>query len=197
MIFFDNISINGITADGTKTGFWKIYDLKRNIVASGTVKDNSQFDEVNYFLDGKIFATQKQDSIIIFYKDKQRIHTRFSRKNRNAPIVNENGEPIDEETKMKYYQCAELPVMFYGGSPAIAQYIKNNIGKAYAGKRGRLTLEIVIDIDGKIEAANVVKSDNPSLNSEAIRLIKNMPRWQPGMQQGHFVRTRMQIPLTF
>lgn len=62
---------------------------------------------------------------------------------------------------------------------------------------GKVLVEFATDIDGNVDGIMIVKSSNPALNSEVIKLIKSMPRWQPGFQQGHFVRVITRLPINF
>lgn len=197
MIRVNNTEINGIDSEGKKVGFWKLYDVKRNITASGTVADNSKFAEVSYFVDNKIFATQKQDSIIIFYVDGQRIKTKLSWRDRRNPIIKDNGEPLEKVLQTKFFKISEMPVMYYGGEPALERYLNKKIGMAGNGLMGRVVVSVVIDIDGKVANATIKSSDNHKLNSDALWLVENMPRWQPGLQSGTFVRTQIDIPIFF
>lgn len=198
VIFYNNDSINALDKNNNKVGFWKLYDLQRNITVSGKVKDNQKFQEVDYFIEGKIFATQKQDSILMFYKEGSRVKAKLSRKNTVSPIVLENGEPIDKETQTKFFQAAEIPTLFYGGESAITAYIERYRNKsALKNIYGRIVVEFATDIDGTLDGIMIVNSSNPALNSEVIKLIKSMPRWQPGFQQGHFVRVITRLPINF
>lgn len=198
VIFYNNDSINKMDSNNHKTGFLKLYDLKRGITASGEVKNDEKFKDVDYFVNGRPFVSQKQDSILIFYSNGTRIKTKLSKGNREMPIVKENGEPIDDEIKNKYFEIAELSPMFYGGEKAISEYVAKNVNANLLRKNaGRVVVEFVINIDGKTEEFMIVSSENPILNQEAIRLIKNMPRWQPGFQQGYFVRTIYRLPINF
>lgn len=198
VIFYNNDSINKMDSGNNKIEFWKLYDLKRGITVSGQVQNNEKFKDVDYFINGKPFASQKQDSILIFYSNGYRIKAKLSKGNIDVPIVKENGQPLDDEIKNKFFEIAELSPMFYGGNKAISEYISKNVNKNILRKNaGRVVVEFVINIDGNTEGFMIVSSENPALNQEAIRLIRHMPRWQPGFQQGYFVRTVYRLPLNF
>lgn len=198
VIFYNNDSINAIDKSNNKIGFWKLYNLQRNITVSGKVKDNQKFQEVDYFIEGKIFATQKQDSILMFYKEGSRVKAKLSRKNTDSLIVLENGEPLDKETQTKFFQAAEIPNLFYGGESAITAYIERYRNKSpLKNMYGSIVVEFATDIDGNVDGIMIVNSSNPALNSEVIKLIKSMPRWQPGFQQGHFVSVITRLPINF
>lgn len=66
-----------------------------------------------------------------------------------------------------------------------------------AGKQGRVIATFVVEKDGTVSGAKVVKSVSPELDAEALRVINAMPNWKPGMQSGKAVRVKYTIPITF
>ena len=65
------------------------------------------------------------------------------------------------------------------------------------GIQGRVIVQFVIDTLGNICEERVVRSIDPQLDGEAIRLVRNMPQWKPGTQRGRPVRVRFTLPITF
>ena len=65
------------------------------------------------------------------------------------------------------------------------------------GIEGKVFVEFVVERDGSITSINVVRSADPDLSQEAIRVVKTMPKWKPGMQRDKAVRVRFTIPITF
>ena len=65
------------------------------------------------------------------------------------------------------------------------------------GIEGKVFVEFVVERDGSITSINVVRSADPDLSQEAIRVVKAMPKWKPGMQRDKAVRVRFTIPITF
>ena len=65
------------------------------------------------------------------------------------------------------------------------------------GIQGRVILQFVIDKKGKTTDIKVVTSVDPELDAEAVRAVKAMPRWEPGMQGGEKVDVRYTLPVTF
>lgn len=90
---------------------------------------------------------------------------------------------------------------FPGGQKKLFKWLSANIKypkEAQANKeQGRVIVRFVIDKDGKVTDAKVVRSISPSLNKEALRLIKAMPRWKPGEKAGQPVAVRFTLPITF
>ncbi len=72
--------------------------------------------------------------------------------------------------------------------PADAE--KNNI-------QGTVFVSFVIEKDGSVSTVKILRSVAPSLDKEAIRVVSSMPKWTPGMQNGHTVRVAYNLPLRF
>ena len=65
------------------------------------------------------------------------------------------------------------------------------------GIQGLVTVSFVVEKDGSISGAKVIRSVDPSLDKEALRIIRSMPRWTPGKQDGKPVRVKYTIPVRF
>lgn len=65
------------------------------------------------------------------------------------------------------------------------------------GIQGRVMITFVVEKDGTISDAKVVRSVASSLDQEALRMVKSMPKWTPGKQNGNPVRVRYTIPVVF
>ena len=68
---------------------------------------------------------------------------------------------------------------------------------AEMGIEGKIFVEFVVEKDGSITSINVIRSADPDLSQEAIRVVKAMPKWKPGMQRDKAVRVKFTIPITF
>ena len=107
--------------------------------------------------------------------------------------------PKHEENKI--FTVVEQMPMYPGGDAALMQYLSSNIHypavAAENGVQGRVVVGFVVERDGSITDVNVMRSVDPSLDREAVRVVKNMPRWIPGKQNGSAVRVKYQVPVTF
>ncbi len=107
--------------------------------------------------------------------------------------------PKQEENKI--FTVVEQMPMFPGGDAALMQYLSSNIHypavAAENGVQGRVVVGFVVERDGSITDVNVMRSVDPSLDREAVRVVKNMPRWTPGKQNGSAVRVKYQVPVMF
>ena len=65
------------------------------------------------------------------------------------------------------------------------------------GTQGQVVLQFVVERDGSITDIKVVKSVDPYLDKEALRVVKTMPKWKPGKQRGKPVRCRFTLPVRF
>lgn len=105
-----------------------------------------------------------------------------------------NEEPI--------FEVVEQQPEFPGGMLALMRYIRDNIQYPRISRennsQGKVIVKFVVNTDGSIQDVDIVKSSNDiHLDREAIRLIKNMPKWNPGIQRGKAVRVRHNLPVNF
>ena len=108
-------------------------------------------------------------------------------------------KPAEEETKV--FDVVEQMPSFPGGDAALMQYLSSHIKYPVVaeenGIQGRVIATFVVERDGSITDVKVVKSVDPSLDKEAIRVLKSMPKWIPGKQNGSAVRVKYTVPVTF
>ena len=62
---------------------------------------------------------------------------------------------------------------------------------------GRVILQFIVDEKGRLSDVKVARSVEPSLDAEAVRVVKSMPRWNPGIEKGKAVKVRYTLPVTF
>ena len=106
-------------------------------------------------------------------------------------------EPEEEEIFMVVEDAPEFP----GGVQALLDYLRKNIKYPQICRenniQGRVLVSFVVNKDGAIVDPQVVKSVNPSLDKEALRVISGMPNWKPGSQRGKPVRVKYTVPVNF
>ena len=114
-------------------------------------------------------------------------------------VIAEPEPPKVEETKV--FDVVEEMPQFPGGQAALMEYLSKNIKYPVVaeenGVQGRVIVQFVVERDGSITDVKVVKSVDPSLDKEATRVVKSMPKWQPGKQNGSAVRVKYTVPVTF
>lgn len=114
-------------------------------------------------------------------------------------IAQEPVKPKEEEQKV--FDVVEQMPSFPGGMGALMNYLSQNIKYPVIaeenGIQGRVICTFVVERDGSITDVRVAKSVDPSLDKEAQRVVKSMPRWIPGKQNGSAVRVKYTLPVTF
>ena len=108
-------------------------------------------------------------------------------------------KPKEEETKV--FDVVEQMPSFPGGDAELMKFLSSHIKYPVVaeenGIQGRVIATFVVERDGSISDVKVVKSVDPSLDKEAIRVLKSMPKWIPGKQNGSAVRVKYTVPVTF
>ena len=106
-----------------------------------------------------------------------------------------------EEDEVVFVIVESMPE-FPGGQQALFKYLSENVKYPVIaqenGIQGRVICQFVVNKDGSIVDVEVVRSGgDPSLDKEAIRVIKSMPKWKPGKQRGKPVRVKYTVPVNF
>ena len=107
----------------------------------------------------------------------------------------------EEEEEVVFVVVEKMPE-FPGGQQALFKYLSENVKYPVIaqenGIQGRVICQFVVNKDGKIVDVEVVRSGgDPSLDKDAVRVIKSMPHWKPGQQRGKPVRVKYTVPVNF
>ena len=110
--------------------------------------------------------------------------------------------PVEEEEEEVVFVVVESMPEFPGGQQALFKYLSENVKYPVIaqenGIQGRVICQFVVNRDGSIVDVEVVRSGgDPSLDKEAVRVIKSMPKWKPGKQRGKPVRVKYTVPVNF
>ncbi|MBP7496944.1 MAG: TonB family protein [Bacteroidales bacterium] len=101
----------------------------------------------------------------------------------------------------KPYLIVEQMPEFPGGEEKLLKYLQNNIVYPQTAKENNITGKVfvtfVISRDGAVKDVKVLKGIGGGCDEEAVRVIKNMPKWQPGKQDGKSVDVRFNLPIKF
>ena len=113
------------------------------------------------------------------------------------PVVVDNEE---EESNTIFVIVEEMP-QYPGGDTELLKFISRSIKYPMVaqenGTQGRVICSFVINTDGHIVDAEILRGIDPALDKEALRVINTMPKWKPGKQRGKPVRVRYTIPIIF
>ena len=107
---------------------------------------------------------------------------------------------VSQSNQSVYDQVEQMPE-FPGGMPAMIEYLQTNIKypkdaiKQNVG--GRVMVMFVVEADGSLSNVRVARKVFPSLDSEAVRVVKAMPKWKPGKEKGRPVRVNFTLPVVF
>lgn len=107
---------------------------------------------------------------------------------------------ISQSNQSVYDQVEQMPE-FPGGMPAMIEFLQTNLKypkdaiKQQVG--GRVMVMFVVETDGTLSNVRVAKKVFPSLDSEAVRVVKTMPKWKPGKEKGRPVIVNFTLPVVF
>lgn len=140
-------------------------------------------------------------------------HTSPSQASSRPNKTTQNGQNAPEPVRSKplykpqpvnknsVYDVVEQMPSFPGGISGLKTYLNQNTRYPAVAQencvQGRVVVSFVVGKDGHISDVTVLRSVDPSLDKEAIRVIRNMPRWTPGKQRGEPVRVRYNVPVSF
>ena len=114
-----------------------------------------------------------------------------------VPVEVEEEEPEEQQI----FQVVEEMPEFPGGMAECLKFIGKNVKYPTIaqenGVQGRVIIQFVVNQDGSIVDPVVMRSVDPYLDKEALRVIKMMPKWKPGKQRGKAVRVKYTVPVTF
>lgn len=111
-------------------------------------------------------------------------------------ITTDSIRPLKGEEKVLDGVVEEMP-HFRGGEKGLQEYLKANLQYPDEDVQGRVIVTFMIEKDGSISDAKVVKSLSEGADKEALRLVNNMPKWAPFKQLGKTVRTKYTLPIIF
>jgi protein TonB len=114
-------------------------------------------------------------------------------------LADYDGEKIKNEPKI--FKFVEKEPKYPGGRSELFRYLRNvteyPTSAKEAGIEGTVIVNFVVNKDGSITDVQIGRGVSEKLNKEALRVVKNMPKWQPGKQRGKPVRVRYRVPIRF
>jgi TonB family protein len=125
--------------------------------------------------------------------NKTKLKDSFSKADTISEIIN--------DTNVMCYAMVEQMPEYPGGTEFLKLFIQKNIQYPIEalkkGIHGRVYISFIVTETGKISDPKIMRSLYPSLDAEAIRILKLMPNWKPGKQNGLPVKTSMSLPINF
>lgn len=194
---------------------WKYYRFDGPLLSVETYKDkeagiphgefiyygaDGQMDSSGYTYEGKKndWWYYYTDSFTLWKKEKYDMGKLITRMDL-AAIEAEREENKKEAETEKHWD--EVEAVFKGGTEDWVKYIQKNINfpdrARNLKKQGNLLIQFVVNTDGTTGDIRMLRSIEYSLDEEAIRLIKDSPKWRPAHQDGKLVKAFRRQPLTF
>ena len=113
----------------------------------------------------------------------------------------DDGTSADDELIVGDARAPQVRAEFPGGMPALREFLAANCHypkeAREKGQQGIVMLEFVVEKDGTISTITVLRGVCEALDEEAIRVVKAMPKWKPGENNGQPCRSYFQLPITF
>ena len=132
---------------------------------------------------------------------------------KNSTSFEELREQAEEESKNKIFdECDQMPSFPGNLMTYLSENIKYPVEAQENGIQGRVVVSFVVEKDGSLsdmrvarsvspeldaEALRVVSCVSPELDAEALRVVSSMPKWNPGMNKGKYVRVKFNVPVSF
>lgn len=106
----------------------------------------------------------------------------------------------EQEDAPVFFIVEEMPE-FPGGEQALNKFLHENVQYPVIaqenGIQGRVYVKFVVNTDGSITNVEIARGVDPSLDKEALRVVRDMPKWKPGKQRGKSVRVSYTVPINF
>lgn len=116
-------------------------------------------------------------------------------------VIVKEPEPEAKPKEEEIFVAVEQPAEFPGGNSALAKWLSNNLRypetAAQNDVSGRVVVKFVVEKDGTVANATILKGVDKDLDREALRIVRKMPKWQPGKNNGVAVRSYFNLPVVF
>ena len=108
---------------------------------------------------------------------------------------------IEEESDEEFFMVVENMPEFPGGDAGLMKYIQNNVKYPPIAKEynitGKVYVSFIVDKSGSVTDVKIARGVDKSLDAEALRVVKSLPKYKPGKQRGKAVRVMFTIPINF
>ncbi len=185
----------------------------QKIIADWDQAQNDYDHETNHGLvvAEQILWQEKVDSLLNVYEERSLNLHRYTGYNNTWAGYNVGGEENEAfveiigdgytKTEQQLYTDVDVMPRFDGGAAALQNYLKDNINYPTSAEihriQGVVYITFVIDKEGVVKDANVLKGIDEACDEEALRVVLGMPRWSPGLLNGLKVDVRYNLPIRF
>lgn len=220
LLLFANCKSNGqnkVSAEKAEIAETTTDNEKLTTIKIGEESYVSFADPMEISLDGKDYTLDinsvKNEKT--FKLGDHKVVAKNNHDERNSYTVTVDGEPFDikyivnmifDETDEsgdddEVYGAVDVMPEYFGGVNAMFDFIQKNVNYPESAKKkgieGRVFVQFVVEKDGSLSSFQVLRGVNDELNDEAIRVLKMMPKWKPGMKDGKPVRVQYTMPFKF
>lgn len=218
LLLFANCKSNGQNKVSTEKATENaVENESRTTIKIGEESYVSFADPMEISLDGKDYTLNinsvKNEKT--FKLGDHKVVAKNNHDERNSYTVTVDGEPFDikyivnmifDETDEsgdddEVYGAVDVMPEYFGGVNAMFDFIQKNVNYPESAKKkgieGRVFVQFVVEKDGSLSSFQVLRGVNDELNDEAIRVLKMMPKWKPGMKDGKPVRVQYTMPFKF
>lgn len=167
------------------------------------IPEENPSDELLVIKDDSDYEVEEVRSIEDFYNNANN-DSRFddiiqSSSHREEVVVEEITVPKADPDKI--YESVEQDPQFPGGQEELKKFIADNLRYPAMAKengiQGRVVVQFVVKKDGSIGQVKVVRKKDPDLDAEAVRIVKSLPKFKPGMKNGRPVNVWFTLPVVF
>ncbi|MBP3727286.1 MAG: energy transducer TonB [Bacteroidaceae bacterium] len=143
------------------------------------------------------------ENVAVSTKDQEGVKDRTVEAVRNDIAVNtEPKQEVKQEVATKVFDAVEQMPSFPGGQGALLSFLSSNVKYPAVAEQnniqGKAIVGFIVEPNGSVTGVHIMRSaGDPSLDTEAMRVVGSMPRWNPGKQNGQAVRVKYQVPITF
>jgi len=134
-------------------------------------------------------------------EEKETVHIDDVEATQDTKVIFIDRTTEEEDAEPDIFYKVESDPVFPGGIPALVKYISQNIEYSPSardnGVQGKIHVRFVVNAEGKVENAQIIRGLDPSLDKEVLRVVQNLPKWTPGKQQGRPVKVWFTLPISF
>lgn len=174
--------------------------VKMDKFVAPTIVEDSEVTEADEGMIGMEELTNSNTAIGAFSVKEGSMDEDAVRKTFDNLIIGEGSGKGQEEITTPI-NIAEIMPQFPGGEAEMYKFIKNNlkypIVDQEAGTHGRVSIRFVVSKTGEISEVEVLRGISPNCDREAVKVIKSMPKWIPGKQNGNPVPVYYTLPIVF
>ncbi|MCE7992045.1 MAG: energy transducer TonB [Roseivirga sp.] len=195
------ISINEIDDNGNLQGEWIFLDENGNIFLNARYVDSRPIDTLTFFRDGNEFLKllEIEKGKILFYITETKTAVIRTVENKRFIYRLKNGTAFNNTDQFKPF--LESQAQFPKGEAAFLKFQSENLRYPPTAVKkkteGAVTASFLIRKDGSVDDIKIIKGLSRKCDKEVLRVLKLMPNWQPGLQRGHPITSRISVAINF